>query len=112
MKRAQILSASISSRLSRLNPQIVIAMQKAAIEIDHAVDEAGREDADAAVIQQVDAGRLALGIVEHRVVAEMRVAVDDAEAAERKPPGGEHGSGEPVARGERVVLVIEQLAAG
>jgi hypothetical protein len=42
----------------------------------------------------------------------MRVAVDDAEAAERKPPGGEHGSGEPVAHGERIVLVLEQLAAG
>ena len=42
----------------------------------------------------------------------MRIAVDDAEAAERMPPGGEHGSGETVAHGKRIVLVLEQLAAG
>ena len=54
----------------------------------------------------------ALGVVEHRVVAEMRIAVDDAESAEWKPPGGEHGGGEPVAHGKRIVLVCEQLVAG
>ena len=32
-------------------------------------------------------------LVEHRVIAEMRIAVDHAEAAERKPPGREHRGG-------------------
>ena len=32
----------------------------------------------------------AAALVEHRVIAEMRIAVDHAETAERKPPGGEH----------------------
>ena len=36
--------------------------------------------------------------LEDRVIAEMRIAVDDAEAAERQPPGGEHRVGEPIAR--------------
>ena len=48
---------------------------------------------------------------EDRVIAEMRIAVDDAEAAERKPPGGEHRGGERVARFQRVVLVGEHLRA-
>jgi hypothetical protein len=42
----------------------------------------------------------------------MRVAMNDAEAAEGKPPRGEHGRGETVARRERVGLVLKQLAPG
>ena len=39
--------------------------------------------------------------LEHRVVAEMRIAVDHAVAAERKPPGGEHRGADAVAHRER-----------
>ncbi len=49
--------------------------------------------------------------LEHRVIAEMRIAVDHAEAAERKPPRGEHRLPDAVALGERRVLVREQLGA-
>ena len=55
------------------------------------------------------AGRPA--VREDGVVAEMRVAVDDAEAAERKPPGREHGGGDGVARLDRVGLVREHAGA-
>ena len=48
---------------------------------------------------------------EDGVIAEMRIAMDDAEAAERKPPGGEHRGRQPVAHGERIVLVREHLGA-
>jgi hypothetical protein len=41
----------------------------------------------------------------------MRIAVDDAEAAERKPPRREHGPRQRVAGGERVVLVREHPRA-
>src|SRR3974390_1292470 len=86
-------------------------MQQAAVEIDYAADEARRKDANAAVVEQVDASRIALGIIEDRVVAEVRIAVDDSVMAERRPPGGEHGSGEPVTRGELIVLVLKHLPA-
>ena len=39
----------------------------------------------------------------------MRIAVDDAKAAERKPPGGEHRGRQPVAHGKRIVLVRQHL---
>ena len=64
-------------------------MQQSVIEIDDAADEFRREDADAAIVEKVDAGRLAVAL-EDRVIAEMRIAVDDAVAAERMPPGLEH----------------------
>ncbi len=41
----------------------------------------------------------------------MRIAVDDAEAAERKPPGREHRGGKTIASVERAILVLQQLAA-
>ena len=54
---------SISSRLEPLeapglvgvHDAIVVAVRRPLIEIDHAADEARREDADAAVVEQVDA---------------------------------------------------------
>src|SRR5262249_46307943 len=45
-------------------------------------------------------------------VAKMRIAVNDPEAAERKPPRGEHSRGETIACRERVGLVLKQLASG
>ena len=73
-----------------------VVVQEALIEIDDAADEARMEDADAAIVEEVDAPRLA-AVREHRVIAEMRVAVDDGGVAERVPPGLEHGDGKPVA---------------
>ena len=49
--------------------------------------------------------------VEHRVVTEMRIAVDHAEAAERKPPGGKHRAADDVAMRERRALVLQELGA-
>ncbi len=83
-----------------VHDEIVIAVQEAVIEIDDAAHEGRRKNADAAIIEEIDPGRRAVAL-EHRVIAEMRVAVNDAEAAERKPPGGEHGGGEHVAHRER-----------
>src|SRR5690606_7952075 len=53
-----------------------------AIELDHARNECRRKDADAAIIEKIDAEILA-----HRIIAEMRVSMNDAIAAERHPPG-------------------------
>ena len=61
----------------------VIVVAQPVVEIDHAADELRREDADAAVVQEIDACGPAL-LLEHRVVAEMRVAVDWS--AERAAP--------------------------
>ena len=47
-------------------------------------------------------------VLEHRVIAEMRVAVDHAVMAERIPPGAEHGTGDLVMLFERPVGVVEQ----
>src|SRR5206468_11650402 len=83
--------------------------QEAVIEVDDTADEFRREDAHAAVVQEIDAGGSA-GHIEHGVIAEMRIAVDHAEAAERPPPGREHRGAEPVAGGEVSLGVFEQPA--
>src|SRR5262249_48745494 len=62
--------------------EIIVALEKPPVEIDHTANELGGEDADAAVVEQIDAPRPAIDR-EDRVIAEMRVAVDDAEATER-----------------------------
>ena len=43
-----------------MHDEIVVVLAQAVVEIDHAADELRREDADAAVVEQVDAGRLPL----------------------------------------------------
>src|SRR5829696_10452825 len=83
---------------------------EAAIKIDHATDEARVEDADAAVIEEIDPPRLpALG--EHRVIAEVRIAVDDGRMAERVPPGLEHSDRQPVADLDRGLGELQDLFA-
>src|SRR5262245_58842021 len=63
----------------------VVAAARPVIEVDHAAHEFGGEDTNAAVVEEIDAAALP-ALVEHRIVAEMRIAMDDAEAAEREPP--------------------------
>src|SRR5262245_1632521 len=92
--------------------ELVIAAQQSAIEVDHTADKAWRENANTAVIQKIDSPRFPFRVVEDGVIAEMRVAMNDAEAAEGKPPRGEHRRGETIAHSERVALMLEQLAAG
>ena len=99
----RLRAASLDARL--------VALVQPAIEIDDALDEFRREGAHAAIVEQIDAGRLPRIVLEHRVVAEMRVAVNHAVVAERIPPGAEHGAGDLVALFERPVGVVEQLAA-
>ena len=62
------------------------------IEVDHALDEAGGEEPHAAEVEHVDAQVFA-----DRVVAEMRITVDDAEVVERHVPGAEHVAGHGLA---------------
>src|SRR5262249_22440249 len=95
----------------RVHHEVVIAMQETAIEVNYALDEAWWENPDAAIVQEVDAGRSSLD-VEHRVVAEMRIAVNDAKSTEGKPPGREHRRGEAIARRKWIVFVFEKLAPG
>jgi len=71
-----------------VDDEIGVCLEQAVIEIDHAADEFRREDADASIVQEIDARRPA-GHVEHAVIAEMRIAVDHAETAERPPPSRE-----------------------
>ena len=59
------------------------------IEVDHGRHQRRREHADAAEVEQVQAAVRA-----HRVVAEMRVAVQHAVLEERHVPGAEHGDRE------------------
>ena len=75
-----------------LDREVAVVALERPVEIDHALDELGPEHADAAEIEQVE-----VEVVAHRVVAEMRVAVDHGVAVERHVPGAEHAQGQPVA---------------
>src|SRR6266436_3264836 len=93
-----------------MHHQSLIAPEQTMVEVDHAADEFRRKNADAAVVEQVDSLRRAV-LHERRVVAEMGVAMDDAEPAERLPPRFEHRNRDAVARRDRVALARQQLVA-
>src|SRR6266849_3870036 len=93
-----------------MHHQSLIAPEQAVVEVDHAADEFRRKDADASVVEQVDSLRRTT-LYECRVVAEMRVAMDHAEPAERLPPRLEHRSRDAVASRDGVALVSQQLVA-
>src|SRR5580765_7024451 len=93
-----------------MNHEIVVVLTQTVVEIDHTADETRRKNADAAVVEQIDAGGL-LFFLEDGIVAEMRIAMDHTVAAERKPPGGEHRARKPVTHGKRFILVVEQAVA-
>src|SRR6516162_1163439 len=89
------------------------------IEIDHAAHELRRENPDAAIVEQIDAGWLGYVLagaafnarIEDRVVAEMRIAMDNTITAERIPPSREHRRSEHIAHGKRIVLVRQHARA-
>src|SRR5258707_13755414 len=93
-----------------MHHQSLIAPEQAMVEVNHTADEFRGKDADAAVVEQVDSLRRPV-LHECRVVAEMRVAMDDAEPAERRPPRLEHRNRDAVARRDRVALTTQQLVA-
>ncbi len=93
-----------------MHDEIVIAVQEPVVKVDNALHELWRKDSDAAIVEQIDSGRLSF-LREHRVIAEMRIAVNDAEAAEWKPPRGEHGGRQGVTRFEGIVFVREHARA-
>src|SRR3954451_2425275 len=68
-------------RLVSMDDESGVVLEQAMVKIDDAADELRREDANAAVIEQIDAGGHTVD-VEHAVIAEMRIAVDHAETAE------------------------------
>src|SRR5438132_9193855 len=76
----------------------VVALQRM-VEIDDAAHERGREDPDAAEIEQVD-GAVRCG----GVVAKMRIAMNDAVMVERHVPHPEHSQGSLVAHCKRCPL--------
>ena len=90
--------AAESPGLVGVHHQLALVVQQPVVEIDHALHERRREGADAAVVEQVDAGRPPeravrsgrAALLEDRVVAEVRVAVDHAVVRERIPPRLEH----------------------
>src|SRR5262249_59600926 len=82
-----------SPSLVSVHDQIVLAAQQPMVKVDDAADEFRRKNANAAVVQKINAARPAVA-KENSIVAEMRIAVDHAEAAEREPPGGKHRLGE------------------
>src|SRR5262249_39419767 len=92
-----------------MHHQGLVAMEKAVVQVDHTADEFRRKDADAAVVQQVDSLRRTI-LDECRVVAEMRVAMDHPEPAERVPPRLEHRDRNAVAHRDVVPLMGQQLA--
>ena len=84
--------------------------EQALVKLDHPLNEARGENAHAAIIEQVDAGGLAT-LFKDRVIAQMRVAVDDAILAEGMPPGAEHGDREAIARVLIGLFEVEQFSA-
>src|SRR6516165_9213404 len=80
-----------------VHDQVVLAAQQPVIKVDDAAHEFRRENSDATIVKKVDSSWRAV-VQENSVIAEMRIAMDHAEAAERKPPGGKHRLGERVAR--------------
>src|SRR5215471_3232665 len=90
-----------------MHDEIVISLEQPVVEIKDTAHEFRGKDADAAIVEQIDPSRTPVDF-EHRVVAEMGVAVDDTIAAKRPPPRGEHGGAEDVAGCEIVIPVREQ----
>src|SRR6266849_7054774 len=93
-----------------MHHQSLIAPEQAVVEVDHAADEFRRKDADAAVVEQVDSLWRAV-LYEGRVVAEMGVAMDHTEPAERLPPRLEHRDRDAVARRDGIGLAGQQFVA-
>src|SRR6476660_9502126 len=104
------VEAAKTPGLVGVHDQGLIALKQPVIEIDHAADELGRKNANTAVVEEIDPPRLTIGH-EDRVIAEMRIAVDDAVPAERIPPSLEHRGREPVADLKAVALVGKELGA-
>src|ERR1700730_6220166 len=67
------VEAAKTPGLVGVHHQGLIALEQPVIKIDHAADELGRENANTAVVEEIDPPRLAIGH-ENRVVAEMRIA--------------------------------------
>src|SRR5262245_42046234 len=93
-----------------MHHQSLVALEQAVVEVDHAADEFRLKDTNAAIVEQIDTMRRAV-LDECGVVAEMRVAMDHPEPAERLPPRFEHRNREAVARRDGVPLVSQQLVA-
>src|SRR5579885_3483296 len=93
--------ALVSSDRQRL----VLAIERV-IEVDHTFDEARGENAHASEIQQVHAA-----VVPYRIVAEMRVAVNDAVVVEGYVPGVKHIARDLVALAERRLGSLEERRA-
>ena len=87
-----------------------VVAQQSVIQVDDAADETRGEGPDAAIIQQIDARRPAIGL-EHAVIAQMRVAVDHPVMAEGRPPGPEQRPRDLIAVLQGALLVFEHLAA-
>src|SRR5262249_56035315 len=72
-----------------MHHQSRVALEEAVVEVDHTADEFRVKDTDAAIVEQVDSVRRT-ALDKRGVITEMRIAVDDAETAERLPPRLEH----------------------
>src|ERR1700720_4710575 len=89
-----------------------ILVEQSLVKVDDAADEFGGENTDAPIIEEVNAARLlVVSHAEHRIISKARTAVDDADPAERNPPGLEHRLGDAVARGFAGLFEDEQFAA-
>src|SRR6266849_7897292 len=93
-----------------VHDEVIIALEQPAIEINDATHEFHCKEADAAIVEQIDSRRPAADL-EHRIVAEMGIAVDHPVTTERPPPCREHGCAEEIARCEIVILMREQSVA-
>jgi hypothetical protein len=68
----------------------IVAGAQTLVEIVDAFDKARGKDADATIIEKIDAARHARFIGKNGIIAEMRIAVDHPIGAERHPPRLEH----------------------
>ncbi len=95
------------------DPRVVIGPQRM-VELDDSVHKTHRKNPHAAVVEEIDpfdGALLALPRSDDRVIAEMRIAVDDPIAKERPPPGFEQADRNRVARLLRGVLESDERLA-
>src|SRR5215468_8972560 len=104
------VEAAKTPGLVGVHDERLIPVEQPVVEIDYPADEPGGENANTAVVEEIDPPRFAIGH-ERRVVAEVRIAVNDTVAAERIPPCLEHRGRELVADREVVALVGQKLGA-
>src|SRR5690606_5339543 len=90
---------------------ITVIRFKRMIKLDHPRNESGRENADTSVIKQIDAPFIHRPALPHRIIAKVRVTMNNAVARKGSPPRDKHGLSNAVADVERMVAKAKDRCA-